>query len=364
MLVSCITPTMGRPERLPRAYETFASQAHEPKEWLVLDESAEPSAFFSGLRDERVRYFHEPKQGPREVTRIGAARNRLCERARGVVIEHLDDDDAYAPRYTSTMLGRLGSADIARLACFNCIQESSGVVFRWNTRQMGGSHWCVSAREVGRMDVDDVSQLLKDGAESGYGFGLVYHKDAWVRNRFPEEGVEDILFVRRAREAGMRIVQVEDEPGMVLHAIHSGSDSMYFPQERLGKLRAGMFGASPAGAAELPRGKDIRVVPGNTYEVLAEVKRRHTLRALVVRLEGYGIDVLSARDDVPGPHADGYRLVELRARSTRAGVLPWAVPKPLSFFDKSHVVRAWIVGQQPVAQVGARPRVDALGRLV
>lgn len=81
-LASCLTPTLDRQERHAGLYRVFSSQTYPNKELVVLDESAKPSRFFTELRDERVRYFHEPsKKG--DVTRIGAARNRLGELARG-----------------------------------------------------------------------------------------------------------------------------------------------------------------------------------------------------------------------------------------------------------------------------------------
>ncbi|HSJ09035.1 MAG TPA: glycosyltransferase family A protein, partial [Longimicrobiales bacterium] len=108
-----ITPTHGREHRLRRIYDVFRAQTHADREWLILDDSAEPSAFFTALRDEQVRYRHLP-----ERMSIGAKRNVLVGLAAGPGIVHFDDDDWYAPHYLETMAHRLEDHDFVKLGAW------------------------------------------------------------------------------------------------------------------------------------------------------------------------------------------------------------------------------------------------------
>ena len=73
---------------------------------MILDDSPEPSPYFSMLTDDQVRYQHLPQR-----ISIGAKRNLLNERARGDIVVHFDDDDFYSKDYLATM-GRCFEAPI------------------------------------------------------------------------------------------------------------------------------------------------------------------------------------------------------------------------------------------------------------
>ena len=95
-IVAWTTPTLGRPETHPTLYAMFKRQTYSPLLMFVYDESTEPSPFFSQLQDPDVTYVHEPMAYKRDVTRIGAARNKLCAMARADGAEFIvsaDDDD-------------------------------------------------------------------------------------------------------------------------------------------------------------------------------------------------------------------------------------------------------------------------------
>ena len=54
--VSIITPTYGRAELLPLAYRMYASQQDSAaREWIVIDDSPQPSPFMQNLADPSVR---------------------------------------------------------------------------------------------------------------------------------------------------------------------------------------------------------------------------------------------------------------------------------------------------------------------
>lgn len=86
-VVSVITPTWQREAMLPHAYRSFAHQDLRACEWIVIDDSARPSAFMQGLDDARVLYRHVPQR-----MSTGAKRNLAVALARAEVIAHFDDD--------------------------------------------------------------------------------------------------------------------------------------------------------------------------------------------------------------------------------------------------------------------------------
>lgn len=90
--VSIVTPTANRDNYLP-ALARCVMRQQVSWEWLVLDDSPEPSRFMRDLAgsDRRIRYTHLS-----EPMSIGAKRNRLIDMAEASVIAHFDDDDHYA----------------------------------------------------------------------------------------------------------------------------------------------------------------------------------------------------------------------------------------------------------------------------
>lgn len=107
-LVSCIMPTGNRREFVPLAIRYFLRQDYEPKELVVVDDGEQPVDDLLP-RDERISYHRLP----RRLT-VGAKRNFACERARGTIIAHWDDDDWYAPHRLGRQVEALarGGADV------------------------------------------------------------------------------------------------------------------------------------------------------------------------------------------------------------------------------------------------------------
>jgi glycosyltransferase involved in cell wall biosynthesis len=112
-VISIITPTLNRHSLLKAQHAFVLAQSEQNFEWLILDDGAEPSAYFQGLTDPRIRYHHLPGA----KMKVSAKRNWLCERATASVIAQFDDDDYYAPHYLAVMLNRLTEtkADITKL---------------------------------------------------------------------------------------------------------------------------------------------------------------------------------------------------------------------------------------------------------
>jgi hypothetical protein len=84
-------------------------------EWLILDDSPVPSAFFTSLDDPRIHYQHHAGA----PMTIGQKRNQLISAARSDTIAHFDDDDFYGPVYLESMLARLAAgAEAAKFSGF------------------------------------------------------------------------------------------------------------------------------------------------------------------------------------------------------------------------------------------------------
>ena len=75
------------------ALECFRCQRYGPSELVVLDTGGARSPVFGNLRDERVRYVHDPA----DELSLGQKRTRLVELARGEFVAHFDDDNVYQP---------------------------------------------------------------------------------------------------------------------------------------------------------------------------------------------------------------------------------------------------------------------------
>jgi len=380
-LVSCVVPTIGRPELHQQLYEGFVADQWPSKELVVLDEGPEPSPFFTQLQDTRVRYHHEPHPKT-ETNRIGAARNRLVQLARGDFISHRDDDDEYHPAWLSFAMERLGDADLLKLDVYWIITDSDpAYIFEWDTRQFGGEHYAMRGEEIKKTQVDkdsmpaEVIEMFRDG----YGYSLFGPRRTFEQFPFPEEGTEDFPFMRAVRAAGKKIQFVSDAAHMILHLVSKRSKSGVFPQKfvgaagapyeglgrALGRRMVGLLGAMN----ELPAGQAIDAKPGVTYSVLASISEENTLKSLATTASKWGVHISEVRDNVDpsefGVQApeDGYRLVHVTATVDKDAKVPWKVPPPLDVFNKSSVVRAWTndaTGVGAPVYKGLPPRATAV----
>jgi glycosyltransferase involved in cell wall biosynthesis len=227
-LVSIITPTRNRAGLLPLAHRCVGTQSWPAVEWLVLDDSPEPSAYMSALDDPRIRYLHDPE--PRTT---GAKRNLLIEQARGAVVAHFDDDDYYAPQYLKVMMAALEAeqAAIAKLFSFFLYATSHQQLGYWDLLLQGGFHFVWMSEKLGFAPALPPAAL--HNAHLGYGFSYVYRREAWEDARFEDVNCnEDNRFIRqvtgRAKVAG-----VHDREGLALHVHHGGNSSRSFPQYQL-----------------------------------------------------------------------------------------------------------------------------------
>lgn len=114
-LVSCIMATRDRREFIPQALRCFLRQSYENSELIVVDDGRDPVAdLCQGLP--RVRYIrlHRPAT-------TGAKLNIGIQRARGAVLQKLDDDDYYHSDFLKLALSRLPSRTCTRtMVAWDC----------------------------------------------------------------------------------------------------------------------------------------------------------------------------------------------------------------------------------------------------
>jgi len=227
-LVSIITPTRNRAALLPLAHRCVAGQSWANLEWLVLDDSPEPSPYMAALDDPRVTYTHDP--APQTV---GAKRNRLVEAARGTIIAHFDDDDFYAPGYLGSMVAALTEQDagIAKLLSFFLYDRTRRQLGYWDLTVKRGFHFVWEGRKTGA--VADLPEAPFRDNHLGYGFSYVYRRSAWEESRFEDRNWnEDTPFIQQVQKR-RGLAGVHDREGLALHVHHGKNTSKSFPQYRL-----------------------------------------------------------------------------------------------------------------------------------
>lgn len=229
MKISIVTPTYERERFLPALYESFRAQTYPALELLVGDDSAVPSAFFSGLSDPRVRYVHFDAR-----LSTGEKRNRLIGTAAGEVIVFFDDDDYYAPHYVDTMVRALGSADLVKLVGWYALWAPERALFYWDTTNNHAVHFNVGKGSVALVSEKRFGPDFVAKNVDGYGFSYVFRRSVLERARFPDWTLgEDLSFVTELRRAGGVIAHVPDECASAVHILHGLTSSVAFPQYRL-----------------------------------------------------------------------------------------------------------------------------------
>jgi O-antigen biosynthesis protein len=114
-LVSCVMATRDRRRFIPQALRCFSRQTHENSELIVVDDGRESVADLCvGLP--RVRHIQLYRPVP-----TGTKLNIGIQRARGDILQKLDDDDYYHPDFLKLAIARLPSRTCARtLVAWDC----------------------------------------------------------------------------------------------------------------------------------------------------------------------------------------------------------------------------------------------------
>jgi glycosyltransferase involved in cell wall biosynthesis len=229
-LVSIITPTYNRDAFLAQGLRWVREQTYPEVEWLILDDSPEPTRSLAGLDDRRVRYEHIGHR-----LSIGEKRNRLIAAAQGEFIAHFDDDDYYAPRFVETMVTNLESnrADFANLCSWYLFDVRHDFLGFWDLRRTIGTHYLcyADALRLGTFNAQNNARLADNYL--GYGFTYVYRRRVWEVNPFSaRDWGEDADFVKAAA-ARFQLLSIGDQTALVLHVLHANSTSSCFPQYHL-----------------------------------------------------------------------------------------------------------------------------------
>lgn len=248
--ISIITPSFQRERLLQLQHGTVLRQSEQNFEWLILDDSPEPSPYFAQLGDPRIRYWHHA--GPRRS--IGAKRNWLVERASSEFIAHFDDDDFYAGNYLEAMRSRLLSgADISKLSAWFVYSTRARKLGYWDTVVTRGLHFRFSSEPIKPIMLSEANAKAFETHYAGFGFSYVYRKAVWQQTPFSDRDMnEDYEFVRLAMQKGRRLDHFADTTGLCLHVLRHDNTSVCFPQYVLPDfMLARMF---PQEVAELLRG--------------------------------------------------------------------------------------------------------------
>jgi glycosyltransferase involved in cell wall biosynthesis len=228
---SIITPTSRRDSKLRLQHRGVSEQTEGDFEWLILDDSPEPSPYFSTLTDERVHYRHLSRR-----MSIGAKRNALNEQARGEIIVHFDDDDYYAKNYLATM-GKCFDAgvDIAKLSGWYIYSQIYRELGYWDLTQMRGLHLRWSKEPMRSVILgDDYARCYGLKSLLGFGFSYAYRRDQWRKVKFPDQDHgEDFGFMESVLAGGGRLYRFNDTTGICVHILHQANTSYCYPQYRL-----------------------------------------------------------------------------------------------------------------------------------
>ena len=100
--VSIITGTWNREAFLPAILACVQWQEYENIEWLVLDDSDEPSETLKNCPWDKLKYVYS-----KERVTLGQKRNLLIAQATGDIILNFDDDDYYGPSYVKNRVEAL-----------------------------------------------------------------------------------------------------------------------------------------------------------------------------------------------------------------------------------------------------------------
>jgi glycosyltransferase involved in cell wall biosynthesis len=241
--VSIITPTHGRQDLLQYQHAIVLAQTIQDFEWLILDDSPAPSAYFAALDDPRIRYHHHA-----ERQWVSHKRNWLCAHSAAPVIAQFDDDDYYAPNYLETMLARLGDADIVKLSAWFVYSAQLKRLGWWDARQMLGLHFTFGPEK--RLDAF-FNQTVPENMKNnwlGYGFSYVFRKAMWEAVPFPPvQYASDYGFVAAGLAKGAMLETFPDTDGLCLHVLRTDNMSKSFPQYLLPDFMVGkLFGAAAA----------------------------------------------------------------------------------------------------------------------
>ncbi len=214
--VTCICPTRDRREWLKKSIACFEAQTYRNLELLIIADGEDRVDDLIPKGDDRIMIswfypvFMDPLPGPLQdpegtgpfYLNIGQKRNVACDRARGDIIAHWDDDDYYAPGRIEDQVNRL--------------KISGKYVTGYSTMKFtDGADWWEWAGDT----------------QYGIGSSLMYFKEYWKAHPFPNNHTgEDLAFNLEAM-ASRSIISVDCRDMMYVNN-HDGNT---VPREMTGR---------------------------------------------------------------------------------------------------------------------------------
>ncbi|HEX8475954.1 MAG TPA: glycosyltransferase [Pyrinomonadaceae bacterium] len=171
-------PTANRRRFVPQSIRYFLRQDYANKELIIVDDGTDAVADLIP-DDERIVYIRLP-----ERLTVGAKRNLACERARGQLIAHWDDDDWHAPHRLSYQVRALlrGHADVCGINTLLFYEAVSERAWRYSYPS-NQKPWLS-------------------------GSTLCYTRAFWKTNRFPDIDVgEDARFMWSNRAKRLKVLE-------------------------------------------------------------------------------------------------------------------------------------------------------------
>jgi len=198
-LVSVITPTRNRADKLPRAITSLFSQTHKDFELILVDDhsSDETPDLVSSIQDHRLRYIRLPARAG-----VANARNVGLEASRGEFVCFLDDDDEISPNKLQLQLEKYSqvSADIGLIYCgYSFYLEPEGIKVMDISPVLKGK---VYREMLGRNYISMITPLVRrECFEVVGGFDTLLSScsdwDMWIRiaRQFEFDFVPDLLCI-------------------------------------------------------------------------------------------------------------------------------------------------------------------------
>ena len=296
--VAVLAPTTGARAKYHAAlYASFACQAYENRELVVVDTGAEPSPFFKACADPRVTYVHV--KGGNALLTIGDKRNRaIAELTAAPIIANFDDDDLYGPTYLDVMVAAL-------------VREKAGLakLERWyNFDVETGIAGCFDAQNP----KDAPPHIVATERESR-GFGFVYTRSAFAAVPWKDTSWgEDANWVPRAKAAGVQVAYVSDVDGVMVHVQHGGNVACTICTEEADR---GFLLEGPAGAlvrSHLPAPSS--GAPARGVYVFTDGSDVEAWAARVVDYDANRAAIAGIGEDALRPPLDAFPDAEKRAR--------------------------------------------------
>lgn len=148
--VSCVLATGGRRRFLPQALRCFLAQTLAARELVVVDDGAEPAEDLVPA-DPRIRYLRVEPGEP-----LGTKLNLGIGAARAPLLQKLDDDDWYHPRFLETTVAAVRAAGREAVVGFDSFLV---LIAATGELKESGPGWCA-------------------------GGTLCFHREVWERTPF------------------------------------------------------------------------------------------------------------------------------------------------------------------------------------